>query len=249
MVRLLPQLADFARERYGDAPFLLRWTPSGWQGYSFAQAARAMHAFAALLARSGVRPGDRVGLQSENRPEWGIAYLAILKSGAVVVPLDTLLREHEVGELLATCSATHCVVSARQLEVVQRARDARLPGLKLVSLDPAGGLPAWDEAAVAAAPESPESPARPQDLAVLLFTSGTTGQAKGVMLSHANLLHNVEAVARTFEFGPRDRLLSVLPLHHTFESTAGFLCPLRVGASVAYARGLKSNELREDLRS
>jgi long-chain acyl-CoA synthetase len=245
-------LADFARQQYGDAPFLLRWTPSGWQGYGFGQAARAMHAFAALLERAGVAPGDRVGLQSENRPEWGIAYLAILQAGAVVVPLDTLLREHEVGELLATCSATHCIVSARQLEVVQRARDARLPGLKLVSLDPVAGLPSWDEAemlAPAAAAREPRPEAQPQDLAVLLFTSGTTGQAKGVMLSHANLLHNVEAVARTFEFGPRDRLLSVLPLHHTFESTGGFLCPLRVGASVAYARGLKSNELREDLRS
>jgi long-chain acyl-CoA synthetase len=67
------------------------------------------------------------------------------------------------------------------------------------------------------------------------------------MLSHSNLLHNVEAVARVLEFGPGDRLLSVLPLHHTFESTGGFLCPLRMGASVAYARGLNSRELREDM--
>lgn len=209
-----------------------------------------MHAFAALLERQGVAPGDRVGLQSENRPEWGLAYLAILEVGAVVVPLDVLLKEHEVGELLATCSASHCVVSARQLEVVQRAREARAPALRLVSLDPVEGLPSWDETAASAPDSGARAPrANPNDLAVLLFTSGTTGQAKGVMLSHSNLLHNVEAVARTFEFGPEDRLLSVLPLHHTFESTGGFLCPLRVGASVAYARGLKSNELREDLRS
>ncbi|HEY6865654.1 MAG TPA: AMP-binding protein, partial [Candidatus Eisenbacteria bacterium] len=103
VVNLLPQLADFARDQYGDAPFLLRWTPTGWQGYTFAQAAQAVHAFARLLEREGVTPGDRVGLQSENRPEWGLAYLAILDAGAVVVPLDAALREHEVGELLATC--------------------------------------------------------------------------------------------------------------------------------------------------
>ena len=243
-------MADFARQQYGEAPFLLRWTASGWHATSFAQAARAMHAFGALLEREGVRPGDRVGLQSENRPEWGLAYLAILEAGAVVVPLDALLREQEVGELLSTCSATHCVVSARQLDVVRRARDARVPGLRLVSLDPVEGLPSWDEGAASAADAAAREPrTNPQGLAVLLFTSGTTGQAKGVMLSHANLLHNVETVARTFEFGPADRMLSVLPLHHTFESTAGFLCPLRVGASVAYARGLKSNELREDLRT
>src|SRR6266850_2296057 len=154
VVRLLPQLADYARQHYGEAPFLLRWTPSGWQGYSFARAARAMHAFAALLEREGVKPGDRVGLQSENRPEWGIAYLAVLELGAVVVPLDTLLREHEVGELLAACTASHCIVSGRQLEVVRRARAARAPGLRLVCLDPAEGLPSWEEPA-AIAPEAP----------------------------------------------------------------------------------------------
>jgi long-chain acyl-CoA synthetase len=69
------------------------------------------------------------------------------------------------------------------------------------------------------------------------------------MLSHANLLTNVEAVVRMFEFGSGDRFLSILPLHHTFESTAGLLCPLRVGASVCYARGLASRELREDMSS
>jgi long-chain acyl-CoA synthetase len=141
-------------------------------------------------------------------------------------------------------------VSARQAAVLEEVRAARLPSLQLVSLDPAPDQPSLPEALArfAGAPRS-ESVAQAHDLAVLIFTSGTTGQAKGVMLSHSNLLHNVEAVARTFEFGPGDRLLSVLPLHHTFESTGGMLCPLRMGASVAYARGLNSKELREDLRS
>ncbi|OGF12265.1 MAG: hypothetical protein A2W00_05650 [Candidatus Eisenbacteria bacterium RBG_16_71_46] len=250
VVRLLPQLADFAAGRYGAAPFLLAAGPEGWRGYSFAEAARAMHAFAALLEREGVRPGARVGLQSENRPEWGLAYLAILAAGAVVVPLDVQLRPQEVGEILAFAEATHCVASARQRPLIEEARGARLPGLELISLDPAPELPSWEDALrdfpdVGPRPER----AQPHDLAVLIFTSGTTGQAKGVMLSHSNILHNIEGVARSFEFGPADRLLSVLPLHHTFESTGGFLCPMRVGASVAYARGLKSNELREDMQT
>lgn len=250
VVRLLPQLADFAARQYGESPFLLRWTASGWEETTFAQAARRMHAFTALLESAGVKSGDRVALQSENRPEWGLAYLAALEAGAVVVPLDALLREQEVGEILATAGATHCIVSARQRAVVEQARAARQPGLQLVSLDAAEDLPSWPAAQERYADERPRPDrASPTDLAVLLFTSGTTGQAKGVMLSHANLLYNVEGVAHTFEFGPADRLLSVLPLHHTFESTGGFLCPLRVGASVAYARGLKSNELREDMRS
>ena len=250
VVRLIPQLADYAARQYGAAPFLLRNQDGAWKPLSFAQFADAMHAFAALLRREGVAPGDRVGLQSENRPEWAIAYMGILQAGAVVVPLDAQLKSAEVGEILFTSGARLCVVSARQTPVLEEVRASRLPQLRFVGLDGAAGAPSLAEALerLADAPHA-EPPSQAHDLAVLLFTSGTTGQAKGVMLSHSNLLHNVEGVARTFEFGPGDRLLSVLPLHHTFESTGGMLCPLRMGASVAYARGLKSNELREDLRS
>ena len=250
VVRLIPQLADYAARQYGASPFLLRPEAGGWKPMSFEEFADAMHAFAALLVHQGVESGDRVGLQSENRPEWSVAYMGILQAGAVVVPLDAQLKAGEVGELLATSGAKLCVVSARQLAVLEEVRASRLPSLRLVGLDASGDHPSLGEALTRhrGAPRT-EPPAQAHDLAVLIFTSGTTGQAKGVMLSHSNLLHNVEAVARTFEFGPGDRLLSVLPLHHTFESTGGLLCPLRMGASVAYARGLNSKELREDLRS
>jgi long-chain acyl-CoA synthetase len=203
-----------------------------------------------MLEREGVAPGDRVGIQSENRPEWGLAYLAIVEAGAVAVPLDALLKEHEVGEILAQSGARFCIVSDRQRPVVERVREARLPGLKLLSLDPSDDLPSWPQA-MESFPDEPPRPerAQPDDLAVLLFTSGTTGQAKAVMLSHSNLLHNVEGLVRFIPYGMSDRMLSVLPLHHTFEFTTGFLAPMRGGASVAYARGLKSNELREDLRT
>jgi long-chain acyl-CoA synthetase len=209
-----------------------------------------LHAFTALLEQQGVSPGDRVAIQSENRPEWGLAYLAIVETGAVVVPLDALLKEHEVGEILVQSGSSYCIVSDRQRPVVERAREARLPGLKLLSLDASGDLPCWPQAQELFPDEQPRPErASPDDLAVLLFTSGTTGQAKAVMLSHSNLLHNVEGIMRFIPYGMADRMLSVLPLHHTFEFTIGFLTPMRGGASVAYARGLKSNELREDLRT
>ena len=250
VVALLPQLLDFAARQYGDSDFLLTHRDGRWQARSFVEAAREMHAFTALLARLGVRSGDRVGLQSENRAEWGLAYLAIVEAGAVVVPLDAQLKSQEIGEILVTAGATRCVVSERQREILEAVKAERLPELQLVSLDEGNGLPCWADA-MREFPGAGPRPltAQPGDLAVLIFTSGTTGQAKGVMLSHFNLLSNVEAVAHTLEFGPSDRLLSVLPLHHTFESTGGLLCPMRMGASVAYARGLNSKELREDLQS
>ncbi len=250
VVRLVPDLVEYAAERYGERPFLLRFVAGTWSGYTFMDAARAVRAFAALLEREGVRPGARVALQSDNRPEWGLAYLAVLATGAVVVPLDAQLRESEVGEILAASEATHAIGDARHLPMLAAARAARRPALRMVALDDAGGLPHWAQAQREHAAGPPRvTPAQPGDLAVLLFTSGTTGQAKGVMLSHANLLSNVESVVRTFEFGPTDRFLSILPLHHTFESTGGLLCPLRVGASVCTARGLASRELREDMAS
>ena len=250
VVRLVPELIEYAAERFGERPFLLRFTAGAWSGYTFTDAARAVRAFAALLEREGVHPGARVALQSDNRPEWGLAYLAVLATGAIVVPLDAQLKESEVGEILATAEVSHAVGDARHLEVLAAARDSRRPALRLLCLDPEEGVSSWDQAqrVHAAVPRRP-TPAKPDDVAVLLFTSGTTGQAKGVMLSHRNLLTNVESVARTFEFGPGDRFLSILPLHHTFESTGGFLCPLRVGACVCTARGLSSRELREDMAS
>jgi long-chain acyl-CoA synthetase len=250
VVRLVPHLVDYAAQQYGDTPFLLRWTGSEWSGYSFREAAAAVHAFAALLAREGVKSGDRIGLQSENRPEWGLAYMAILEAGGVVVPLDAALKEQEVGEILATAGASMAITSARQYPVLAAVRTARLANLRLVGLDPIEGLPSFGEAQQAFAGAAPRAvPAESHDLAVIIFTSGTTGQAKGVMLSHANLLSNAEGVARTIDCGPGDRMLSVLPMHHTFESTIGFLCPLRTGGAVCYARGLDSKQLREDMRS
>jgi len=250
VVPLVSDLIRYAAERYGDAPFLLRWTPEGWAALSFRAAARAMQAFARQLEACGVTPGARVGIQCENRPEWGLAYLAVLENGAAAVPLDMQLTREETGEILAAADAGHCIVSRRSRASVDEARRARLPRLRLVNLDEDAELPSWPQAQERFALAEPwTARGAPGDVAALLFTSGTTGRAKGVMLTHANLLHNVEAVAQTFEFGPDDRFLSVLPLHHTFECTAGLLCPLRVGASVAYARGLKSNELREDLAS
>ena len=250
VVGLVHELVEYAAERHGERPFLLRHTSGTWSGYTFTAAARAVRAFAALLEREGVRPGARVGLQSDNRPEWGLAYLSVLAAGAVVVPLDAQLREQELGELFASAEATHAIGDARHLPLLDAARMARRPGLRLVSLDPDAGIAHWDQAQREfATVEPPPQRAEPHDLAVLLFTSGTTGQAKGVMLSHANLLSNVEAVVRTLEFGPADRFLSILPLHHTFESMGGLLCSLRVGASVCTARSLASRELREDMSS
>ena len=273
-VTRIPGLLHRAAAEFADAPFVLRWDGAGFSGFSFGAAALAVRDFAGRLTALGVRPGMLVALRGENRPEWGLAYLGILEAGAVAVPLDVQLGEGDTGEILAACRAAFAVASRGQAETLARAAAARGLELHVIAIEEIGRSPgaaaidrpqgkldpaAGAGSAASASSSTRRAPAAPpaaapagagdsgDDLAALLFTSGTTGRAKGVMLTHANVLHNVEAIVTAFHFDHGDRLLSVLPLHHAFECTAGFLAPLRAGASIAYARSLKSTELREDL--
>ena len=305
-VARIHDLVHRAAAQYGDGPFVADMSAGHWSGWSFRAASEAVRAFAAVLASRGVRAGDPVALQSENRPEWGLVYLAILEAGAVVVPLDAQLEEGDTGEILATSDARIVVASGAQHDKVARAGAARGLLLEIVPIEevarphaktvesesPASAAPpsrqramnviesitvvrdatavvatrdvtaVRDATAVVATrdvtavsmprdarDQASADPSHPELLAALLFTSGTTGSAKAVMLTHASILANVEACVAAFHFGDGDRFLSVLPQHHAFECTAGFLAPLRSGASIAYARSLKSNELREDLET
>src|SRR5262249_46082603 len=160
--------------------------------------------------------GDRVILCAENRPEWGITYFAILKAGGVVVPMDANSSRAEIDNVAKTSRAKATVVSERVRE--------RLDATDVI---------AFDDLYLAAprmAPVAVEHSPRGEDLASLLFTSGTTGTPKGVMLTHRNFTSLLAKLVAVFDVQAHDRLLSVLPLHHTFEFTAGFLMPLMRGA-------------------
>jgi long-chain acyl-CoA synthetase len=256
-VARIPDLVHRAAAEFGEAPFVAAFSAGRWSGWSFRAASNAVRAFAAVLVAHGVGDQDTVVIQSENRPEWGLAYLAILEAGAIAVPLDAQLQDGDLGEILAASQARLVVASRAQRDKLERVRAARGLALEIVPLEEVPGPATAIECGAAAevakragvAGKGPDTVAPLDALAVLLFTSGTTGRAKAVMLTHANILANVEACVAAFNFGHGDRFLSVLPLHHAFECTAGFLAPLRSGASIAYARSLKSNELLEDLET
>jgi long-chain acyl-CoA synthetase len=201
-----------------------------------------------LLVR-GVAPGDRVMLLSENRPEWGVAYFGVLKAGAACVPVDSQATPDEVLNLLRASQAKVLLLSA---EVAERLEDKsggefyrKLEGL----LEPQGlcgfsdlleELPPGTELPV----HSPRA-GRAEEMASLIFTSGTTGKPKGVMLSHHNFTSLVSKVSRVFDMTPRDGLLGVLPLHHTFEFTCGLLVPLSRGAQITYIDEITADSLNQ----
>jgi long-chain acyl-CoA synthetase len=173
---------------------------------------------------------------SENRPEWAMAYFGILKAGATAVPLDANLSLAEIENLRRASKAKVLLASPRQLD--------RLNGVDAVPLVDAlrgardeSKLPPLKKAAAA------------DEVASLLFTSGTTGKPKGVLLTHRNFASLAAKLASLFDLHVGEGVLSVLPLHHTFEFSCGLLTPLTLGAEITYLDELTADRLGEALES
>jgi len=204
------------------------------------------------LAELGVRSGDRVGILSENRPEWAIADYACLTACLADVPLYPNLPGEQAAYILRDSGAVALFVSnAEQAAKISAVRDT-CPALRMVitfAADRHAGVDAT-LAEVEARGESVDDDARrtayreqalgvkPDDLATLIYTSGTTGEPKGVMLTHDNLYSNVMASTLAIPFAGKDVGLSFLPLSHIFERMAGHYLMFHVGCSVAYAESI-----------
>jgi long-chain acyl-CoA synthetase len=204
----------------------------GYRQYSYRDVYELVSNLAAHLRSQHIDHGDRVAILSENRPEWAIAYLAIASLGAINVPLDAKLAREEVVKLLENSGAKLILTSA------SLAKEHKF-SLRQILMEEIEKLKSAD---------LPAAQVGPADLAAIIYTSGTTGAPKGVMLTHENIMSNVTATVKLFNIGPKDNFLSVLPLHHTFEATAGFLGPFYLGACVTYAESLKSHLLLANMR-
>lgn len=220
METVIELLAD-AAARHDRRPALLIKPAFRTHRWRYRDLARLAPRVARVLADAGLGPGDRAVIWAVNRPEWGIAFLGALHAGATLVPLDFRTQADFAAKVAARTDAKLVLAS------VQTAPQAAALGLPVVLIEQ---LP---DMARSAEP-LPTPPIRGDDLVEIVFTSGTTGDPKGAMLTHRNLVSNAEALLEVFTLGPDERLLSVLPLSHLFEQTCGFLTPLLAGASVAY---------------
>ncbi len=192
-----------------------------------------------LRTRLGVKPGDRVGLWLRNCPEFISAFFGILGAGAIVVPINNFLKADEVGYILGDGGIDVLVTEGGMEEALERLTAAR-PGLGLLRTETFGAAPAGSV-------ELPGARQDEQDLAVIIYTSGTTGHPKGAMLSHGNLLHNVESCRHVFETVEVDRFALVLPMFHSFMLTVCVLLPLIVGGTIVLVKSLNppKNIVRE----
>jgi len=202
------------------------------------------------LLYAGARAGERVLLMSENRPEWPMAYFGALKAGLAVAPLDSTLSLNEVMNCAKAASAKLLLASPRVIERLGTL-PADITAIALPEL--LRGIPgnAADISLDIRGAKMPplRTSAAADDLASLLFTSGTTGSPKGVLLTHRNFASLAGKIAGIFDLNVGEGVLSVLPLHHTFEFTCGLLVPLSLGAEITYLDELTAERLGEALEN
>jgi len=189
---------------------------------------------AAWMAERGIGAGDRVGLIAKPSVGWAVAFFAIQRLGAVAVPMDAGLQPPEVARLMAESEAKLLFCAPhRYHELTPLTRT--VPSLKdVISVDASlGTVSLWDvlpERAVTVPEAQPDC----EDLAVLMYTSGTTDDSKGVMLCHRNITANIEAFLKAIEFSAEDNVVTIVPWYHIYGLTATLLAPLWAGASVTY---------------
>jgi long-chain acyl-CoA synthetase len=211
-----------------------------WREYTFGEVLGYVRKIAEYLKEKGIKKGNFVALVSENRPEWGWGYLAIQWAGGTVIPLDARLTDVERRFLMDFAGVKGVICSRDYLMEMEEAKKdlkfdfilsmedldkifEKYKGIDRVELDS-------------------------EDLAEILFTSGTTGSPKGVMLTHKNIMSDLEGLYQIIDVDENDVFFSILPLHHVYECTGGFLAPIYVRASVAYASSLRPNVMLEEMR-
>jgi long-chain acyl-CoA synthetase len=190
--------------------------------------------YAAVLRSAGVGPGDRVAILVPNTAHFPLAYYGVLALGAAVVPVHALLRAEEIAYVLEDSGAKALVCAGPLLG--EGAKGAELAGVEVFTVlsgDGGSGMRRLDAEAAGVVPIDTYVLREAGDVAVVLYTSGTTGKPKGAMLTHLNLLMNVEALALSaFDIGRDDRVLGCLPLFHSFGQTVSMNLSFRVGATV-----------------
>ncbi|MCU0785501.1 MAG: long-chain fatty acid--CoA ligase [Verrucomicrobia bacterium] len=195
-----------------------------------------------LAAEFNVKPGDRVGLWLKNRPEFVPAFFGILNAGAVVVPINNFLKPDEVSYILQDAGIDVLITDA-DLGAHFPALAAARPALKVLKVEE------FEQQTfnIQRPTSNAQRPPTEADLAVIIYTSGTTGRPKGAMLSHGNLLHNVESCRILLETVELDRFAVLLPLFHSYMMTVGMLLPLLVGGSMVLVKSLNQphNILKE----
>ena len=246
----LNELLEYAVREFGDQPFVSKVFE---KPLSFKEFFARVLTITDMLTKWGIKKGDRVALLGENSPNWGIGYFASIRSGASVVPILPDFPDADIRHILTDCEAKVLFITYKQLEKISgpeldRIR-AQIKLKHIMTLDDFDeethktrieSISEMFERALEFLKKIPESiglvsnVVTEDDIASIIYTSGTSGHSKAVMLAHRNLVSNVVAASTLTNLIPGDTMLSILPLSHCYEFTIGFLLPLITGVRIAY---------------
>jgi long-chain acyl-CoA synthetase len=241
----LPELFRITAHRFPDRNCFTIFEP-GRRTLSYAQALEEISHTARYLLSIGIASGDRVAVSGSNTPEWTVAYLAVLFTGAVVVPIDYQLKNEETANLLRASGAKALFIDEEKLDFFERNPGALT---KIISLAKGRGL--FIGALPEAGPGFPLSahPSRETDMAAILYTSGTTGNPKGVVLTHRNLVVDCYIAQGYMTIYPTDVFYALLPLHHAYCMLAVFIETISVGAELVFGKRLVVKQMLHDFKA
>ena len=237
----IPEMFRISAARFPERNCFTTFAPNRVT-ISYSAALEKIENLAAWLFEQGVRPGDKVAMSGKNSPEWAVAYLGAMFAGAAAVPIDYALHDEEIENLLAASSPKFFFIDEERLPAFA----AKYKGA--LSLDGKEGgvyshFPKNKQAALAAIKAPAEG-----DMAALLFTSGTMGNPKGVMLSHKNLVADCFLAQSQINIYHTDVFYAILPIHHAYTMLAVFIEAISVGAEVVFGKSMAATKMLHELK-
>ncbi len=246
----LNEMIERIAQLYGSNIALRKRTVQGWTEYTYSQLFARVKRVSYYLRTKGIQRGDFVGIIGDNGPAWVVSFLAIQWIGGVAIPLDSRAKELELSQMISHSGLNTLFASARSINYLKGMiqRGDLKKELLLIPMQEVEGFDSFPEISGDSNSKAERERVNLQDLAIVQYTSGTSGNPKGAMLTHQNISSNISSLYQSIVFDETDRFFSVLPIHHVYEGTVGNWLPLSVGASITYARSLKSTEMIEDAR-
>ncbi len=250
--KTIKEVFDISREKYKDNIFILeKFTPKGeFTKITYKEFTDDVIALGTVLTNKYNLKDERVVIIGENTYNWYVSYMAMLCGVGIAVPVDKELPANEIENVIQRSRATAVIYSTKKKDIIKKVED-KLPQVKyfiqMNSDDKLLGREVGFNTIIEQGKEMVKNgddsfskiEIDPEEFKVLIFTSGTTSNSKGVMICNRNLAQNINAVNPYVKLHETDRLFSILPLHHTYESTIGFLLPFAKGSSIAVCQGLK----------
>lgn len=219
--------------------------------YTYRETVRLAKNVAHHLRKMGVKKGDHIAIWSRLEPKWVIAFLGIIYSGGVAVPLDVEYGEEEIISVLNETGCGFIFTAREKLQLLQKIVLERTQALALVAMDSANtcdGVTGVEELFQDSKDNPPLSSISPEDAAIIFYTSGTTGKPKGVVIQHRSITNSTLGLLQYIQLSAEDRVLAIIPAHHIFAALANIFIPLARGASVTYASTVKSTELLKTIQ-